>query len=179
MNVKNIIFSLLSTSSICWAVDLTQQYPHCGVVPKTNERETLECLGDNQMCTGNEEDCCEGLVCVGFGFYKKCQEPPLCLKQFFDCSSGTPCCDDMVCAVGHVEGHFECRRPEIGTRVVAITAGGTHLMAKPTDAPATPPKPRNVKTTKIEGQTIKKNIAISSGDPHSKCCLCKITVPFL
>jgi len=39
MHIRNIIFSLILTSSICCAVNLAQ-YPGCGS-PKPNERETL------------------------------------------------------------------------------------------------------------------------------------------
>jgi len=58
------------------------------------------CLEDGDYCTDDVESCCDGLTCNGYGFFKKCGDPPVCLPKWHDCSNGVECCDDLVCAIG-------------------------------------------------------------------------------
>lgn len=52
----------------------------CGAAEE-EEEEPAECLDSGLVCTLNEESCCDGLVCTGYGFFKKCEEPPVCLEK--------------------------------------------------------------------------------------------------
>jgi hypothetical protein len=130
------------------------------------EEEAPECLDTEAVCTNNQTGCCVGLVCTGYGFYKKCSEPPVCLDMWHDCSDGTPCCDGTACTVGQ-SGQLECQTREIGKRTIKIPDGGGNLV-QATEPPTPAPAIINTRTTKIDGQPVKKNIACSSGDPHSK-----------
>jgi hypothetical protein len=134
------------------------------------EEEVPECLDTEAVCTNNQDGCCDGLVCTGYGFYKKCLEPPVCLDLWHDCSDGTPCCDGTVCTIGKNEHQLECQTREIGRRTIKIPPGGGSHLVMASAPPTLAPVPRNHKTTKINGQPVNKNIACSSGDPHSKLC---------
>ncbi len=71
------------------------------------------CTPDGEACQVDGMPCCEtGSSCYGFNFYKKCQPPPPCLREWFDCTSGmagnVPCCDGMECVLGDGE-QYECQ----------------------------------------------------------------------
>lgn len=126
------------------------------------------CLDMHETCTFDPESCCEGLMCSGFGFYKKCSEPPVCIDEWHDCSTGMPCCDGLACTVGD-GGQYECQKPEIGKRTIEIPPGGLSNATQPTPAPTSAPTgPKNHITTKIPGEPVIRNSAESSGDPHSE-----------
>ena len=57
------------------------------------------CIAEGLSCGGDEMGCCDGLACFGFYFFKTCQAPPSCLREWYDCSSGMDCCGDLVCAI--------------------------------------------------------------------------------
>jgi hypothetical protein len=71
------------------------------------------CLAEHKSCKEDPEGCCEGLGCFGYNFYKSCQEPPTCLAEWHDCSSGMDCCDKRVC-IETKAGFFECQNPQMG-----------------------------------------------------------------
>lgn len=134
--------------------------------PCVDPPEVLDCLDNHEACTFDPDSCCDGLKCIGFGFYKKCIEPPICLEEWFDCSKETNCCEGLVCTMGN-NSKFECLKPEIGTRTVELPPGiPADLVAAtlaPTPAPTTP---KNTETTEIKVPVV-KNSGGSSGDPHS------------
>ena len=63
----------------------------CGGDPEDDKEP--ECLDQGLVCTMTPVSCCDGLACTGFGFHKKCEEPPVCLEKWHNCSDGTPCCE--------------------------------------------------------------------------------------
>ena len=131
-----------------------------------DEEEPPEtCLDNGAVCgdfAASSMECCDGLACTGFGFYKKCSEPPICLKKWYDCSDGTPCCEGMVCAYGS-HGQMECQTRTITTRTVPITPDGEIVE---TSAPTQAPVKKNFNTTKVPGVPVELKAAVSSGDPH-------------
>lgn len=172
MKVSTGIFALsLLLASVCFTpvrgvVDegAEEVFDPCvdGVV---DDEEGSGCLDVDGVCTFDPEACCTGLVCSGFGFFKKCMEPPVCLDEWHDCSEGTPCCDGLACIIGKA-GQFECQKPQIGSRTILLPPGGG-MLVEPTDPPTTPPKPKNLVTTKLtDGSPVVTNIACSTGDPH-------------
>jgi hypothetical protein len=163
MKVSTTIFAYVFVlSSLFSAVHAADDESACS----EGEEEVPPCLDPGLVCTTNQDGCCDGLVCTGYGFYKKCSEPPVCLDMWHDCSDGTPCCDGTACTLGD-SGQHECQTREIGKRTVKIPFGGGNLV-EATEPPTTAPAIINTRTTKIDGQPVKKNIACSSGDPHSK-----------
>ena len=124
------------------------------------DEEPPTCLDTGVVCTMKEDGCCEGLKCTGFGFFKKCEEPPVCLPKWHDCSDGTPCCGEMKCTIGQHE-QLECKVPDIETRTVTIGVDGKLVEEKPEPLPP----PKNLKTTPKSDEF---SIATSSGDPHLK-----------
>jgi hypothetical protein len=73
------------------------------------------CFSRGKPCTGREDECCDGLGCYGYNFYKVCKETPDCLDEWHDCSGSIACCDGMEC-VPTDTGMFECETPTIGRR---------------------------------------------------------------
>lgn len=124
-----------------------------------NDCDESICIAGGKACTGREGECCEGLGCFGFNFYKTCQAAPSCLAEWFDCSIGIPCCADFTC-VETPSKKFECQRPQPGTRSVDFTSG--FLVADPLPPPQPPAK--NLKTTIRTGNRMLR--ACLSGDPH-------------
>lgn len=123
----------------------------------------LDCLDTHQVCTTEPDKCCDGLVCVGFSFFKKCVEPPICLHEWYDCSDGTPCCDKKKCIIHNVN-HYECAEERFGSRTLELPPGGGNLeIAIPS---ADPSQDRNYKTTHISSKDVQYQTASSSGDPH-------------
>ena len=118
--------------------------------------EQLKCLPKNHACTDNPEGCCDSLGCFGFGFFKRCQEPPACLEEWNDCSQGMDCCGEFVCAVT-ATGARECQRRTIDTDVVDPLDGNEKI---------TETKEINTRTTKIPGQPVNTVVGCSVGDPH-------------
>jgi hypothetical protein len=114
------------------------------------------CIAPNKACTGDEDSCCNGFDCFGYAFFKRCQEPPLCLREYYDCSGGIKCCGDMMCVEG-TGGKKECMKEPPGTRTVELPPG--QVVATPPPAP-----PINTSTTKTTPITFNK--ACLSGDPH-------------
>ena len=45
------------------------------------EEDDGDCIGMSKSCIGETKDCCPGLDCFGFNFFKRCQEPPVCLEE--------------------------------------------------------------------------------------------------
>jgi hypothetical protein len=116
------------------------------------------CIHGGKPCTGREAECCDGMGCYGFNFYKICKGTPVCLEEWHDCGQGMDCCDKLKCAKTDA-GSFECQKPKIGTRSVKII-GDTVL-----EDPKPDPVPKdNLKTT----QKISENVLVAcvSGDPH-------------
>lgn len=113
------------------------------------------CIPNNGHCivntTTGDDDCCEGMACFGYNFFKHCQKPPACLKKFHDCSQGIECCDKMIC-VTTPAGAKECQ-----VRTV------TNEPPAPTPAPVKAP---NTKTTHVPGKRVRYNRACAVGDPH-------------
>lgn len=98
------------------------------------------CIPPTGPCIGKEDECCAGLGCFGYNFFKKCQPPPVCLGQWYDCSQGMDCCDDLVCAITNSSG-FECQVLTIDTRVADFKADPSGTRAPtpaPTSSPGTP-----------------------------------------
>jgi hypothetical protein len=126
------------------------------------DSEVGGCIKDGNPCTGRDEECCEGLGCFGFNFFKRCQDPPLCLHEWHDCSQGIDCCGDLVCA-DIDRGFYECQQEKIGTRTVDIPGG---LVITETEPPTATPVKKNLVTTKVPGQPVEFNIACATGDPH-------------
>ena len=129
------------------------------------------CLDEEATCTNNPDGCCEGLVCSGLAQFEKCVVPPVCLESGHVCGEGlSPCCDDMACSVLSElpNGPFECRPKSIGQKTVSFLPSGgsgtSRILQEAFDYETT----RNTRTTKIPGVPVKKNIACSTGDPHSK-----------
>lgn len=118
--------------------------------------DLLDCIDTNQACTTDPDKCCDGLVCVGFSFFKKCIEPPICLHEWHDCSDGTPCCDNKKCII-HDSNHYECAEEKFGSRTLELEE-----MVPPTN----PPQQVNYRTTHISGKNVAYQVASSSGDPH-------------
>lgn len=117
------------------------------------------CILGGKVCTGREGECCEGLACFGFNFFKTCQAVPTCLSEWFDCKNSIPCCDGYHCTETP-SGLFECQTPKIGTRSVDFSTG--FIIAEPPSPPQIPPK--NLKTTKRTGNWVRR--ACLTGDPH-------------
>jgi hypothetical protein len=120
--------------------------------------EDESCIVGGKPCTGREEECCDGMGCFGFNFYKVCKDPPVCLDEWHDCSQGIECCGTMVCALTTI-GAFECQQPKIGTRSVEITGGLLIEEPKPEEIPTD-----NLKTTKKISDAVL--VACVSGDSH-------------
>jgi hypothetical protein len=160
--------SLLSSCTVSAAVApvITGPAKKCGPVAKVEPVVVAPklCLDKADACTTKPTGCCEGLVCSGYSFYKKCVEPPVCLAMWHDCKAlKTPCCGGTKCTIMD-NGNYECQTPKIGTRTVEIGVFDVKLTSAPTPAPKRP----NLKVTKVPGVPVKLNIACSTGDPHSK-----------
>ena len=129
-----------------------------------DESEEPKCKSGPTACKNNSE-CCEGLGCFGYSFYKHCKKPPACLEEWKDCSGGTDCCEGMVCAL-MPNGSKECQVKTIET-VVIDTTGSVKDTAAPTSAPSTtPPEEINTRTTRIPDEPVNYVVACSVGDPH-------------
>jgi hypothetical protein len=85
------------------------------VSPSDCDEDETACFSGGKPCTGREDECCDGLGCYGYNFYKVCKETPDCLGEWHDCSGGMDCCDGMVCVTTD-SGMLECETPTIGTR---------------------------------------------------------------
>ncbi|GAX11293.1 hypothetical protein FisN_7Lh401 [Fistulifera solaris] len=99
------------------------------------------CTPDGEACQVDGKPCCEtGSSCYGFNFYKKCQTPPLCLREWYDCTSGmagnVPCCEGMECVLGDGE-QYECQHIY---EPIAVEGFATTPVAPvaPVTAPVTP-----------------------------------------
>lgn len=122
------------------------------------------CKSGRTACSTNSE-CCEGLGCFGFSFYKHCQEAPACLDEWMDCSGGTDCCPGLVCSLMS-NGAEECQEKTVRT-VVIDNKGSIKSTTPPTSAPTAPPPDEvNKKTTRIPGEPVNYVVACSVGDPH-------------
>ena len=90
-----------------------------------DEETDLFCIGENKACTHAPDDCCDGFDCFGFNFFKSCQAPPLCLKEWYGCIPDPTVGDALVCCPGTVcaenkNGMYECQVETIGTRTVDL-----------------------------------------------------------
>ena len=122
--------------------------------------DELDCGDEHKPCTHDEDSCCDGLDCFGYNFFKRCQEPPVCLAEFYDCNnSDIDCCDGMMC-VTRDNGLKECQREKPGTRTVDLPG----YNAQEHVDPPPPEPPINGKVTKQTPVTFNK--ACLSGDPH-------------
>jgi len=138
-------------------------------IPCGPATEGSECIATGYSCQddndNDDDNCCDGLGCFGFQFFKRCQVPPTCLREWYDCSSGIDCCGDLVCAnttsTTTTKPRMECRKEEIGTRK-AIIPGRGNLVAPPAPTPVK----ANLKTTKVAGQPVTYNVGCWTGDPH-------------
>lgn len=88
------------------------------------------CIVQNGSCLDKMDDCCEGLACFGYNFFKKCQPPPSCLPEWYDCSQGMECCKGFVCAAT-ATGNAECQVETVDTRL--FDPG--HSISEPTSPP--------------------------------------------
>ncbi|GAX18422.1 hypothetical protein FisN_2Lh055 [Fistulifera solaris] len=115
------------------------------------------CIAENGSCLVNQDGCCDGFACFGYNFFKKCQPPPSCLPEWYDCSSGMGCCDDLVCAETST-GNAECQVQTVDTRL--YDPGNS--VTEPTLPPTKADEPDNMITLG------KSNLefAGSWGDPH-------------
>ena len=50
------------------------------------EEDDETCIGEMKACTGAPDDCCEGFECLGYNFFKRCQEVPFCLDEWYACN---------------------------------------------------------------------------------------------
>ena len=127
------------------------------------EEESL-CIAAHEVCTMDEKGCCEGLSCIGFGFYKKCTEPPVCLTSWQQCNGDVPCCSGLKCIIRE-NGNKECDKEHIGAPTLEFT--GASLVAA-TASPTVAPKTRSnlVTTHPPPGTKVEYKIAASSGDPQ-------------
>jgi hypothetical protein len=79
------------------------------------DKEEGACIQAGKRCIKREGECCDGLGCFGFNFFKTCKEPPTCIREWHDCSGGMlDCCDDRVC-VNTDNGFVECQTPQTVT----------------------------------------------------------------
>lgn len=122
------------------------------------EDELLDCIDTNEACTAEPDKCCDGLVCAGFGFFKKCIEPPICLHEWYDCRDGTPCCDGKKCII-RGDSQYECAEEQFGTKTL-------QLSPEETISPANASREANFKTTHISTKDVEYRVASTSGDPH-------------
>lgn len=119
------------------------------------------CIAEHAGCTQDPDGCCDGLFCSGYNFFKRCRSPLACLAEWYDCSNGIPCCDDLVCALTE-NGQSECQVRTIETKLVEDIVVSTPA---PTAAPLALDGP-NLKTTHIPGTPVKTKTACAVGDPH-------------
>lgn len=109
------------------------------ILAECDEETTIPlCIADNGSCLDHLDGCCEGLACFGYNFFKKCQTPPTCLAEWYDCSQGMDCCEGLVCASTSA-GIAECQVQTVDTRL--FDPG--NLVGVPT----VPPKPTDNLTT--------------------------------
>ena len=75
-------FALASSSllSVTFARELAEAptEPCAPTDEEEDDDDPNECLDDKAVCTTAQDQCCEGLVCAGFSFFKHCQTPPVC-----------------------------------------------------------------------------------------------------
>jgi hypothetical protein len=114
------------------------------------------CIPDHKTCTGKEDDCCEGFDCFGYNFFKRCQTPPVCLDEWYDCNSDIACCAPLLC-VTTGSGMKECQKETPGMRKTPLPPG---------EIKAPPPTPPPINTKVTKKLPITWNKACLSGDPH-------------
>ena len=102
---------------------------------------TALCIAQNGSCLDDMDGCCEGNACFGYNFFKKCQPPPSCLPEWYDCSSGMACCSGLVCAETS-SGNAECQVQTVDTR---LFDPGNSIQV-PTEPPVKPKAPENMIT---------------------------------
>lgn len=128
-----------------------------------SECEELDCIPTGKACLSAPDDCCDGLGCFGYGFFKKCIPPPTCLTTWQDCSSGMTCCDEMICAQVS-NGNYECQHRTLEVKEAKLVELNNEL--PPTSAPTpTPPKEKNLVTTH-KGDPVVTSVGCSLGDPR-------------
>jgi hypothetical protein len=128
------------------------------VIAECDEDDT--CIHGGKPCTGREDECCDGMGCYGFNFYKTCKAAPtpFCLDEWHDCSQGMECCGDRVCAQTGANT-FECQTPMIGQKTVTIV--GDLVIENPQPDPIPQDNPEC--TTQISDDVL---VACVSGNPH-------------
>jgi len=122
-----------------------------------------DCLGMHKACTDRENDCCQDTGCFGYLFFKKCQPPPVCLPEWYDCSQGMTCCGQLVCADNEAGTGKICKEEEITIRTAPVPPAPT--TPDETSAPTAAPEPPNLTTTECPAQ-YNTNRACLTGDPH-------------
>lgn len=125
-----------------------------GTVATASECGTQTCIAEHKPCKRSDMDCCGDMSCLGFNFYKTCQEVPECLPEWNDCSQGMNCCGNLVCAETP-SGMKECQVEKPDTKTTTLS----------TSAPTAAPETKNTKTTTPSGGSM---YACFSGDPHLK-----------
>jgi len=153
MNRKHTLLTIVAFVASCLLPFSTAVNP---CAPKEEQR----CIPSRGACGENPDACCDGLGCFGFNFFKRCQPPPTCLPEWYDCSSRMTCCGELVCAITDA-GLYECQKRTVTTRVVDVVTEPNKTLA-PTPAP----KPKDTTTTTIPGQPVRTKVGCSVGDPH-------------
>jgi len=116
------------------------------------------CVPKGKPCTENPDECCQDLGCFGYPFYKKCQPPPYCLPEWYDCTVDIDCCDQFVCAENE-SGTKTCQEEEITTKTAPVPQAPS--------PPTSSPTPKNTEITKCPGDgPVRTSGACATGDPH-------------
>lgn len=122
------------------------------------EQDEGDCIAASKACTHAPGDCCPGLECHGYNFFKRCQETPVCLDMWYACNGddAIQCCNGLTCVQTH-PGIHECQKPTIEGRT-------TELPGFNAQQPNPPNPSTNTNTIQCDEPTVHE--ACLTGDPH-------------